>query len=86
MADASTWTYHVDIWTDPPTYVCQLCVPAEACRGTVVEVTQHLQDVHQAAAIPSPSMDALLALRSASAPQDPAPLAPTPSPEEASHG
>jgi len=56
-------TYHIDIWADPPAYVCQLCVPATTFRGTVPEVTQHLQDVHQADAIPTAHIEALLTLR-----------------------
>jgi hypothetical protein len=83
MADEPIPTYHVDIWTPTPSYVCQLCVPAEAFRGTVDEVTQHLQDVHQAEAIPTPQMDKLLALRADSDVLSAQRATPHPSPSDA---
>ena len=93
MADDSPSTYHVDIWSEPPTYVCQLCIPADAFRGTVAEVTQHLTEVHQADAIPTPQIEVLLAMRQAAGPGDllspnapPGPEGVAPSPAAADEG
>jgi hypothetical protein len=104
MADAPppAPTYHVYIWTEPmdgpPDYVCLLCVPpTEAYRGTLEQVTAHLQTVHQADAIPTPMMDQMLAQRAevaaaaaatATSAESPAPQepSPTPPPEDPAHG
>lgn len=54
-------TYHIDIWTTPPSYVCVFCIPT--ARYTLEEVTRHLREVHDADAIPTADMDRLLQLR-----------------------
>lgn len=85
-------TYHISIWDDPlPTYACMLC--NEGRGFTLEEVTQHLADVHQAPAIPTPFQDQLLAMRLVSADNIvatnapvPAPAPPPPVPEEPNHG
>lgn len=58
----TTPTYHISIWDQPePLYVCQLCVPPY--KGTLAQVTQHLDHDHHAPAIPTSHIPALLLLR-----------------------
>jgi hypothetical protein len=63
MAEAPMGNYHVDIWAEPPEYVCLLCLPTEAFRGTVEAVTQHLATVHETEAVPTAVIESLLAYR-----------------------
>ena len=51
-------TYHISIWDEPlPTYACMLC--NEGRGFSMEEVTQHLAEVHQAPAIPTPFQERL---------------------------
>ena len=85
-----TPTYHVSIWDEHgPSYVCLLC--HEAWGLTVEGVTTHLRAVHDAAALPAPGMETLLALRAeadaraAATPQSSETSAPAQA-EEPTHG
>ena len=85
-------TYHISIWDEPlPTYACMLC--NEGRGFSLEEVTQHLAEVHQAPAIPTPFQDQLLAMRLVSADNivatnapAPAQASPPPAPEETPDG
>jgi len=59
----STPTYHIAIWDTPQTYVCLLCNAASSL--TFAALTSHLNTVHRAPLVPSPTIPALRALRAA---------------------
>jgi hypothetical protein len=59
----ATPTYHLAIWDTPPTYVCLLCNAASGLTFAVLAI--HLETVHRAPLVPSPTIPALRALRAA---------------------